>query len=656
MGKELENRSNPQGGISSALMVMSKVRKQTIFVIASLALLGILLFAMTAAWYTNVAETTGLVFETESWGFEGLVKVQDETPLTLAPGESGVVNLSITNDGDQINAVSVSVDKAAMSAEMQKRVYFYVPAVTQENGETMDRVYVSPFNGYTYNIMPKTTLMLTEDVTTAMPLCCEWVYDVLGYYVYGTVNSQGLLSEDSADGPVYIRPVVYDYEKATYSATGELLTVDGATGVTAFLTELSRTDGYERPISQIGARGRYYPILVEEDGVNQTATGLWVYLCTQGEIDRATQFDTALGSYMYRQTHPAADPLPDAASETDAAVLRSASSTATICIGGQNARMVTKEVATTDALIAAAENPNATGQTVIQLMNDVTLARPLSVPEGSSVVLDLNGKTLTSTGTQPVIETSPGSSMTLMGGTVDGQDRSNAILAMGSQLAISDVTVKGRLRIEDSAASNTDALVSVVSVSNSTILADGTDQVGIMVLGNGDANSQKTALLVQNSTVDSTYVGILGNGSSPYYGTNIQVINSHIKGTWGGIYQPQQDSHLVVSEGSVVEGFTGLILKGGSALIKDSTVMGTAAAGDRNLVLTPTAFSKSGYCDTGAGVYVEANYGWPISFKIAGGSKISSLANEAILILGDDARDVVWEVTDGVQTRSQGQF
>ena len=68
----------------------------------------ILLFAMTTAWYTNVVQTSGLTFEAEAWGFEGKVVVTNEV-IKAAPGDSGVVEMSITNNSDQISELTVNV-------------------------------------------------------------------------------------------------------------------------------------------------------------------------------------------------------------------------------------------------------------------------------------------------------------------------------------------------------------------------------------------------------------------------------------------------------------------------------------------------------------------------------------------------------------------
>lgn len=45
--------------------LQKRVRMQAITAVASIAALLVLVFAMTAAWYTNVAKTSDLMFQTE---------------------------------------------------------------------------------------------------------------------------------------------------------------------------------------------------------------------------------------------------------------------------------------------------------------------------------------------------------------------------------------------------------------------------------------------------------------------------------------------------------------------------------------------------------------------------------------------------------------
>lgn len=151
-----------------------------------------------------------------------------------------------------------------------------------------------------------------------------------------------------------------------------------------------------------------------------------------------------------------------------------------------------------------------------------------------------------------------------------------------------------------------------------------------MVSGDGNASAGKTVLLVQDSTLTSTtYAGISGNGTATNpgrWGTEIQVINSTVTGYYCGIYHPQMQSDLTVS-GSTISGMTGMAIKGGNVTILDSKVLGTGEAD----VVDPetTTPSKSGFLDTGDGVYIESDYGYPVVLEISGNSEISHKAATA---------------------------
>ena len=103
---------------------LSKAKKNMYWQI-SLALITIVLtiviaFAMTSAWYTNIVQTSGLVFEAEAWGFEGTIRV-DSVPIVAGPGDSGVIHLEVENDSENIVSVGVNISKARMAEEMQPR-------------------------------------------------------------------------------------------------------------------------------------------------------------------------------------------------------------------------------------------------------------------------------------------------------------------------------------------------------------------------------------------------------------------------------------------------------------------------------------------------------------------------------------------------------
>ena len=639
--RELAERSRASFG---------KIWKQALFALAALATLGVLLYSLTTAWYTNVAETTELVFETESWGFEGQVKALD-TGLLLAPGQSACAALSVTNDGEQINQITVTVDKSAMPEKLQKRIYFYVPAEAKESDKTADRVDLSTYGGYSYRVMPKSTLLLTADSAADAPVRCEWVYDVLGYYVYGTLDKDGQLitGREDVEAPVYIRPVEYDYDKATFQ-DDRLLTVDGAK-VDDFVKALLAADGYK----DAGKTkvGDYYA--VNTTGTSATEqTGLWLYLCTQPEIEAATVLDTRIGTYRYllEQKDEQGNAIGLTAEQTekykDVAELLDGAK-ATIQIAGQNLRTSITDVTEAENLTAALEQGES-----VRLAGDMTLKDTVTIPADKDVIIDLNGKQLTTAVVgQPVLESAPGSSITVLNGTIDGGSRDTAVQLVGSSAAFSGVTIQGRLLIDDKNESNESGAVSVVRLSNCTLKTVGDEQVGVHVFGNGAASSSRTVLLVEDCTIESTFAGILGNGSDDCYGTDIQVLNSTVKGKYAGIYQPQRGSRLLV-QNSTVEGMTGIAVKGGMVTIQNCIVNGTAEKG-----FLPTEeqvkASRNGWLDTGAGVYVEANYDWAeeIAMTIAG-STISSAAKNlpGVLIVGEKA-DAVRANSDFTDSENQ---
>ena len=625
--RELAERSRASFG---------KIWKQALFALAALATLGVLLYSLTTAWYTNVAETTELVFETESWGFEGQVKALD-TGLLLAPGQSACAALSVTNDGEQINQITVTVDKSTMPEELQKRIYFYVPAAAKESDKTADRVYLSTYGGYSYRVMPKSTLLLTADSAADAPVRCEWVYDVLGYYVYGTLDTKGQLitGREGVEAPVYIRPVEYDYDKAIFQ-DDKLLTV-GEVKVEDFVKELLAADGYKNADTTTKV-GDYYA--VNTTGTSGTEqTGLWLYLCTQTEIDAATELDTCIGTYRYllEQKNEQGNAIPLTEEQTkeyeDVATLLDGAK-ATIQIAGQNLRTSIADVTEVKSLTAALKQGKS-----VRLAGDMTLEEAVTIPAGKDVIIDLNGKQLTTAVVgQPVLEGAPGSSITVLNGTIDGGSRDTAVQLVGSSAAFSGVTIQGRLLIDDKNESNENGTVSVVRLSNCTLKTVGDEQVGVHVFGNGAASSSRTVLLVEDCTIESTFAGILGNGSDDCYGTDIQVLNSTVKGKYAGIYQPQRGSRLLV-QNSTVEGMTGIAVKGGTVTIRNCIVNGTAEKG-----FLPTEdqvkASRNGWLDTGAGVYVEANYDWAdeITLTITDSTiSAKTLGVPNVLIVGEKA-------------------
>ena len=629
--------------LESSKVSLEKVWKQALLVLAVLTVLGVLLYSLTTAWYTNVAETTELVFETENWGFEGQVKALD-TGLLLAPGQSAYAALSVTNDGEQINQITVTVDKSSMPEELQKRIYFYVPVEAKESDKTADRVYLSTYGGYSYRVMPKSTLLLTADSAADAPVRCEWVYDLLGYYVYGTLDKDNQLitaekiaasERKDVEAPVYIRPVEYDYDKAIFQ-DDKLLTVDGVK-VDAFVKDLLAADGYKNADTTTKV-GDYYAVnITGTSGSEQT--GLWLYLCTQTEIEAATELDTCIGTYRYlleqKDEQDRSIPLTEEQTkeyEDVAALLGGAK--ATIQIAGQNLRTSIADVTEAESLTAALTRGES-----VRLAGDMTLGEVITIPADKDVIIDLNGKQLTTNVVgQPVLKGAPGSSITVLNGTINGGSRDTAVQLVGSSAAFSGVTIQGRLLIDDKNESNENGTVSVVRLSDCTLKTVGNEQGGVHVFGNGAASSSRTVLLVEDCTIESTFAGILGDGSDNCYGTDIQVLNSTVKGKYAGIYQPQRGSRLLV-QNSTVEGMTGIAVKGGTVTIRNCIVNGT---GEKDVVPTEEQVkaSRNDWLDTGAGVYVEANYDWAdeITLTITDSTiSTKTLGVPNVLIVGEKA-------------------
>ena len=630
--------------LESSKVSLEKVWKQALLVLAVLTVLGVLLYSLTTAWYTNVAETTELVFETESWGFEGQVKALD-TGLLLAPGQNACAELSITNEGEQINQITVTVDKSSMSEELQKRIYFYVPATVKQHEKTVECVYLSTYGGYSYRVMPKSTLLLTADSAADAPVRCEWVYDVLGYYVYGTLDKDNQLitaekiaasERKDVEAPAYIRPVEYDYDSATFQ-DGKLLTTDGVTTADSFVTSVLDADGYKGAAAV--KYGDYYAANITGTSDNSEKTGLWLYLCTQEEIDAATEFDTRIGTYRYllEQKNEQGNAIPLTEEQTkeyeDVATLLDGAK-ATIQIAGQNLRTSIADVTEVKSLTAALKQGES-----VRLAGDMTLEEAITIPADKDVIIDLNGKQLTTNVVgQPVLEGAPGSSITVLNGTIDGGNRDTAVQLVGSSVAFSGVTVRGGLHIDDGDEQNTEKLTSVVRLSNCTLQTTGDKKPGITVLGNGISASSRTVLLVEKSTIESAYVGIVGSGAAEQGGTDVQIMGSTVKGTQAGVYHPQQDSRLLLQD-STVGGMTGIAIKGGTVTIRSCIINGTKEGGGRPSN-DEVKGSKNGWLNTGAGVYVEANYDGAeeIAMTIAG-STISSAAKDlpGVLIVGEKA-------------------
>jgi len=624
----------------SANFAALRKAKKSIYWQASLALVTIILtiviaFAMTSAWYTNIVQASGLVFEAEAWGFEGTINVNAD-PIVAGPGDDGVIHLEVANESENITAVDVSISKARMADEMQQRLYFYVDTQLIRNDETMERVYLSNQEGYSYTLFSNGKLTLTEQMHNDAQLKWQWVYDVLGYYVYG-VEVKDAQGNRTVSITEYLRPIEYDYDEATTTfATDEnnnlvmvLQTVDGETTADEFLVELSKTDGYEDTIDPAQKlEDGFYPVDVEEDS-DGNRYGVYAYLCNYAEIELATQIDTALGQ---------------AAAKGEAAQKYEAQLT----ISAQKNKNSVVNVTSLASLNTAIEMGEAD---VIQLSSNITVPgdESLVISKGQKIMLDLNEYTITSENADTAIKVEEGGSLTMINGTLDGTEAktANGIYTIGAETMLSNVDILGcavGLRVADD--DGTKALDSKVHLVNCTVNAR---SYAIVVKGNGSESEALTQVIVEDCTITSDVVGIGGNGSDDKYGTDIQVINSTVAGNAGkvttGIFHPQANSKLTIYN-STVSGYSGLAIKGGSVSVIGSTISGL---GEKR----PPAFQNSGCADTGDGIYIETNYDGDILLEISGGSRIESAYSYSLQVFEPDAANVTVKIYNGVFDEEQ---
>ncbi len=593
-----------------------KKAKQNIYWQASLALLTIILtlviiFTMSAAWYTNIVQASGLVIQVESWGFDGDIKV-NATTINASPGDEGLIHLEAKSKSDSMSAVSVSAAKTRISDnEMCKRLYMYVDVQQVRNGETVERVYLNSRDSYTYTVFGQGELTLTEQVHNGPQLKWQWVYDVLGYYVLGTWSEERKI----VDEVEYLRPIEYNYDEATTTfndnMTMELKTVDGKTTVEEFLVEFSKTDGYKGeidPNKRLGEGYYYYPVEVDENGY-----GVYAYMCTYAQIEAATAYDTQLAQ-------EAAEPAEGEQPKSYEMMLN---------ISAQKSDENVMYTGTVEGLKTAIELNNGA---LVRLTDDIVIAESVALPAGTQLMLDLNGHTITSEVAGRTFDVANGSKLTLLNGEIKGTTgKGYAVFAVGAEVVCSNMTIHNfvyGLCMADYRTGNTmDTRMRLVGCQ-----VNGTS-AAVYIAGNGDRSSMKSQLIIEGGTLTGGTYALVGDGNLDSYGTDIQVLGSTLSGGATAIYHPQMDSTLTIADHSTLSGHTGMAIKGGSVAIYDSTVSGSGTREEPALV-------GSGFSDTGDAVYVETGYGYNISVEIHGTSKLTSENGYSLQVFKADAPHV----------------
>ncbi len=601
---------------------MKKALVQKIALAATAVVLAVVMVvAMTAAWFSNVIQATNLTFEVNNWGLNSTVQITDKL-LKAAPGESGLLDLEVFNAADSIIEVQLAVGKNSLHndmADMRKRLYFYVDDTVIRGDETVSRVYLNSQEVYSYTVLAKQTLFLGQ-LGNGAPLKWEWVYDVLGYYFYGTVN------EAAAQVTEYLRPIEYDFDSATFTA--DKLTKVGEQTAAQFLADLSKTDGYAGTVVRSVATedGRvYYPVDVDQNGV-----GVWAYLCSLSEIEQENAVDTALGN------------------ATESAMRQFAT---TLNVVAQQKKLTVANVASADQLRAALTDES---YNTVVLQQDIVLTEALTLPSDGEKVVDLGGHTLSTNLSGTVISATEGSALTLLNGTLQGSSGHSGsfIHAVGSDIAMSGVTIANVdrvLNIEDHKGSGGDTRVNII---DSAFHCTG---IGVFIKGNGAASPADTYLSIENSQMicTGTYA-LVGSGNGPQGGTAIRVVGSTLQAEYTAIYHPQAKGNMQVDT-SILRGLTPLVVKGGNVTVNNTEI--TATEGDQAAaMIAAPKLEVSGFADTGAAVYVETGYNNPTTVTLSGNNTVTAHYQQAVLLFEDNNPNYTVEIMGGSYSHDVSEF
>ncbi len=617
-----KNRKKPQQQNNTVQAARRKIIIQAVIAIHTVIIAIALVFGMSAAWYTNVLQTSGLQFEAEAWGFNGEILFSEDA-VRARPGDHGIVGLTATNDSDDMINISVRVSKAQMVEEMQKRLFFYVDTALTRNEEILDRAYINGQDSYTYTILSHSQLTLTEEQSNDVSLKWQWVYDMEGYYFLGDVTKSQPNPETGETTVVarvedYLRPVEYDLDNATFEE-GLLATVGDQT-VREFLKELSAKDGYEGDITPTDMPG-YYKVDVDEE----TGHGIWVYLCNWAEIQQATTYDSQLGQ--------AATEAENNETVPDRYIAR-------LMVVGQMTRNEYATAYSADSLVELLNEG-----TMVQLQNDLELTETMVVNSGTNVVLDLNGHNICAPEGAAALELTNATRLILINGELQGSaDTKNLVTVNGSMLTMSNVNLTGTMRYGVFVADDAGAADSCVSLSGCTINAETS---AVSIRGNGEQSEGRSQLIIDNCQLTSNYIAVVGNGTSAYWGTDIQISNSDITGYYAALYQPQGDS-LTRVWNSTLTGGTGIVMKGGDLRLDNCTVEGVFKADETQ----EPAVNRNGFSDTGDALYVDGSYDLPMHIVIENYCQmmVASENSQAIRVFApeDNKSEVTVSVASGI--------
>lgn len=606
-----EQQQNSREHIVSEMK--ARIYKQAGLALTAILVTVALLFAMSTAWYSNVLEAGSLTFQAEKWELNA-DHVSSNGNVVAQPGTRGILPVSYKNTSDSIVNAYVNVSKEQMEVPLQKRIYFYTETPytvgSGENAETVARRYLTNSTAAPYTVLSMGQLTMSDDFCTVdTPIYWEWVYDLLGYYVRLVPTDDGGVIEKE-----YLRPIVYDYDKATFDENGNLSTVDGELSAELFMENICKADGY---LNVFTADKKTYT-----DATNNTTTTYYVVdntdentlgyytairLLTKQEIAAANAWDTEHAGASFKDLK--------------------------ITITGEAANVDMINVGTTVELTNALQSENGG---YIRLSGNLELTENITVSAKKPVILDLNGATLTGSATGGDLFTvGKGANLTVLNGTIKNSAGNKTLFGVNNgKLTVSNVTATAEgesqwgIYIQDNNGATAQDGDSIVYITHSTI---STGLPTVMVIGNNTTTAQKTRCVIENSTLTSDYVAVCGNGQTVSGGTAIEIKDSIITGKYAAVFHPQDNSTLH-AENSTFTGNTGIAVKGGTVYLDNCVVTGSAIAA------LAGAFNNNGFTDTGAAVYLEAGYERDnIAVYITGeNSRITAEKQQALLLYHDE--------------------
>ena len=145
------NKDDPASANKELHQIRKRIGMQVGLAVLTILLTVVLIFGMTAAWYTNMVYSGGLIFEVEKTGVNVDATVYTES-FTAQPGDHGDISMEATNKSDKMVQITLSVSKTGMEQEMQQRLYFYVEDQKVANDELVQRCYLTTVDTYTYTL------------------------------------------------------------------------------------------------------------------------------------------------------------------------------------------------------------------------------------------------------------------------------------------------------------------------------------------------------------------------------------------------------------------------------------------------------------------------------------------------------------------------